>query len=311
LTAALRAVPGLIRLCALLVLAGCAPALQLSPTMATARLPRAAELAGVPFFPQERYACGPASLAMVLAWSGLAVGPDDLMPQAYTPGREGTLRTDVLSAARRHGRLAVRVGTRPDLLAELAAGHPVLVFQNLGLRWIPQWHFAVAIGYDLDAGTLVLHSGTRARYVTPLWTFERTWARADQWAVVILPPGRLPATADERGVIQAASGLERAGRHGEAATAYLALLQRWPRSYPGFVGLGNARYRLGDYAGAEDAFRGAIRLRPDDPAAWNNLAHALVGQQRRDDAIAAAAEALRLARDDVETYRATLTEVSR
>ncbi len=310
MTSAPRAVSITVGLVALVLLAGCAPALRLSPTPA-AELPREAELADVPFFAQERYYCGPASLAMVLAWSGLAVGPDDLVPEVYTPGREGTLRTDILAAARRHGRLAVRVRTLPDLLAELAAGHPVLVFQNLALRWIPQWHFAVAIGYDLDAGALVLHSGTRARYVTPLRTFERTWARADQWAVVVLPPDRLPATADEPMVLQAASGLERAGRHAEAATAYGALLRRWPASYPGLVGLGNARYRLGDYAGAEDAFRRAIDLRPDDPAAWNNLAHALARQQRRDDAIAAAQKALGLARGDGEAYRATLTEVSR
>src|SRR2546422_3737218 len=46
----------------------------------------------------------------------------------------------------RSGQLAVPVTTLSDLLAEVAAGHPVLVFQNLGLHWIPRWHFAVAVG---------------------------------------------------------------------------------------------------------------------------------------------------------------------
>ncbi|MGH7332352.1 MAG: tetratricopeptide repeat protein [Candidatus Rokuibacteriota bacterium] len=49
----------------------------------------------------------------------------------------------------------------------------------------------------------------------------------------------------------------------------------------------------------------------DPAAAWNNFAHALARQQRRDEAIAAAETALRLAPGDVEAYRATLTEVSR
>lgn len=290
---------------------GCSTALRLPPTLGTEILPRRAEVANVPFFPQERDYCGPASLAMMLAWSGIPARPGDLAAQVYTPGREGTLRTDILAAARRHRRLAVPVTTLPDLLAELAAGHPVLVFQNLGLSWIPRWHFAVAVGYDLDAGAIVLHSGTQARYRTSLRAFELTWTRGDRWAVVILPPSVLPATAAESALLGAASGLERAAHHAEAAAAYVTLLARWPASYIGLIGLGNARYRLGDDAGAEDAFRRAIAVRPDEPAAWNNLAHALARQQRRDDAITAAETALRLARGDVDTYRATLTEVSR
>ncbi len=64
-------------------------------------LPPRAEVAEVPFFAQERYYCGPAALAMVLAWSDLPVTQEDLVPQVYTPGREGSLQSDVLSAARR------------------------------------------------------------------------------------------------------------------------------------------------------------------------------------------------------------------
>ncbi len=54
-----------------------------------------------------------------------------------------------------------------------------------------------------------------------------------------------------------------------------------------------------------------FKLRPDGPAAWSNLAHVLARQKRREGAIAAAETALRLARSELETYRATLGEVSR
>ena len=87
-----------------------------------------------------------------------------------------------------------------DLLAELDAGHPVLVFQNLALDWSPQWHFAVAVGYDLDSGDLILRSGTERRRVTRLSTFEFTWRRGDYWALVVLPPDRLPAATAVPGV---------------------------------------------------------------------------------------------------------------
>jgi hypothetical protein len=184
------------------------------------KLPLRTEVVDVPFFAQERYHCGPAALAMVLAWSGLPVTQDDLVSEVYTPARQGTFRTDMLAAARRHGRLAVEIGGLRDLLAEIAAGNPVLVFQNLALSWYPQWHYAVAIGYDLEAREITLHSGLDERRVLPLSVFERTWKRGDYWAVVVLPPERMPVSGEETAVLKAAAGLERVEKYSEAATAH-------------------------------------------------------------------------------------------
>ncbi|MDX5360821.1 MAG: PA2778 family cysteine peptidase, partial [Alphaproteobacteria bacterium] len=144
-------------------------------------LPPRVALERVPFFPQEDYYCGPAALAMALVWAGEDTTPEALVPEVYTPGREGTLRTDIVAAARRHGRVAVPVGSLRDLLGEVAAGHPVIVFQNLGIGLAPQWHFAVAVGYDLPAREILLHTGLEAGARRDLDTFERTWARGDHW----------------------------------------------------------------------------------------------------------------------------------
>jgi Tetratricopeptide repeat len=173
---------------------------------------------------------------MVLRWSGLPVTQDEVAAQVYTPGRRGTLQSDVIAAARRHGRLAVPVTRPPDLTAELAAGHPVVVFQNLGLGWFPVWHYAVAIGYDLAAGDLILHSGLAARRMMPLHTFERTWARGDHWGLVVLPPQEPPVAADEVAVLRAATGLEQAGRFRAAATAYAAIAERSPDNLEAWTG---------------------------------------------------------------------------
>lgn len=273
-------------------------------------LPPRAEVAAVPFFPQQRYYCGPAALATVLAWSGLTVTQEDLVGQVYTPAKQGTFRSDILAAARRHGRLATRIEGLSDLLGEIAAGHPVLVFQNLGLDWIPQWHFAVAVGYDLGARDIVLRSGETARRITPLATFERTWARGDSWALVVLPPDRLPRHASMTAVLRAAAALERAERPGAAAIAYSTLLRRWPRSHGAMMGLGNARFALGNLAGAEAAFRRAIAERPRMPEAWNNLAHVLADRGDVVTASQAAREAIRLAGAKADPYRATLREIS-
>jgi tetratricopeptide (TPR) repeat protein len=273
-------------------------------------LPAKASVAAVPFYPQEDLYCGPAALAMALSWSGLSVTQDQVAPSVYTPGRDGTLPADMISGARRFGRLAVPVTRLEDVLAELAAGHPVIVFQNLALDWWPQWHFAVATGYDLEAGDLILHSGLIQDHRTALAKFERTWQRAEHWALVVLPPDRLPARADELTVLRAANGLERVERYTEAAIVYGAALQRWPASLGAAMGLGNARYAAGDVAGAEAAFREAVSRRPDVAAAWNNLAHVLAKRGKRDEAMRAAQEAVR--RDsNSAAYRATLEEIQR
>jgi hypothetical protein len=292
-------------------LAGCATPAQVTELRQDpGSLPPKVELADVPFFPQEDLWCGPAAIAMTLAWSGLPATQEQMAAQVYTPGREGTLQTDLIAGARRNGRLAVEVRDLRGLLTELAAGNPVLVFQNLGLSVAPVWHYAVAFGYTLEPASLILHSGLEERRVTPLGTFERTWARANHWALVVTAPDRLPATAALESVLAAALGIERAGRTAEAATAYETILAKWPSSFGGWMGLGNTRYALKDFVAAERAFRKASEADPKAPQAWNNLAYALVGQNRRTEAIAAAERAVALGGDAADPYRATLEELS-
>ena len=249
----------ILMLAALLLAAGCTTARQTRDVLDDRRdLPVRAMVADVPFFPQEKYYCGPAATAMTLAWSGLPVTQEEMAEQVYTPGREGTLQPDVIAAMRRNGRLAVPVDSLRDLLAEIAAGRPVLVFQNLGLAIYPQWHFAVAVGYDLENRKLIMHTGTYQSRPVALRTFEHTWRRGGYWALVVLEPGEMPVAAEELDVVRAAAGLERVSRHADAARAYEAILERWPHSLPAWMGLGNVRYALADLAGAEAAWRGAV-----------------------------------------------------
>jgi hypothetical protein len=297
-------------LAVLLTLAGCA-----TPEVTALRggahgLPLRAEVGGVPFHPQQAQYCGPAALATVLGWSGLTASQNAIAPEVFTPGRDGTLGHDLVGAARRHGLLAVPVAELPALLAELAAGHPVLVLQNLGLAWYPQWHFAVAVGYDLTTNQLALRSGEERRRVVSLDTFSRTWARADRWAVVVLPADRLPATGDEAAALRAAAGLERAGRLPEAAIAYDAVLRRWPGSLGALIGRGNARYAAGDLDGAEAAYRAALEHHPGAAVAWNNLADVLAVLGARDEALIAARRAVDLGGAHAEVYRRTLEELA-
>jgi tetratricopeptide (TPR) repeat protein len=294
---------------AALGLAACATPAAVERAELRPALPERAEVAGVPFEPQEELWCGPAALAMALSWSGPRVTQAALAPEVYTSGRAGTLPTDLVAAARRHDRLAVSVAELGDLLAELAAGHPVLVLQNLGLGWWPVWHYALAVGYDRAAGELVLRSGSEARHEVALSTFERTWARAGHWGLVILPPDLLPASVDEAAVVRAAAALERTGRLAAAKVAYDAILGRWPASTGALLGRGNVRYAKRDLAGAERAFRRAASSDPGNGAAWNNLAQVLFERGQPEAALESARRAVELGGPLVGTYRTTLRQV--
>jgi len=266
-------------------------------------------LPDVPFFAQEAHQCGPAALAMALSWSGLAVTPEELTAQVYTPGRQGSLQNDLITAARRHGRLAYPVYGAEALLAELGAGHPVIVLLNLGFSWSPKWHYAVVVGYDQPAAEIVMRSGSRAAERLAFRVFGNTWRRGDFWGLVVLAPGRMPATVAEAPYIDAVVGLEKARQWSAATIAYRAAADRWPQSFAAWLGLGNSRYFSGDLAGAEAAFREGCRLRPQAGSAWNNLAQVLWEQGQGEEALAAAERAVRLGGPLAGEFAATLAGI--
>jgi tetratricopeptide (TPR) repeat protein len=291
---------------------GCATPMQtraLLDNRAASGLPATAANEGVPFIPQQDLYCGPAATAMALNASGLSLSQEEVAARVYTPGREGTRRDDVVAALRRWGRFATPVPTLDGVLREVAHGNPVIVFQNLALDIAPQWHFAVAIGYDMDAQEMILHSGTRRAHRVSFSTFERTWARGGYWALAVTPPGRLPRTADEGEALVAAAGISRAGNADDAMTAFRTVVRRWPDSFGGQMGLGNAYYAADRVQEAERAFRAAAALRGNAPEPWNNLAYALHRQGRDSDARAAARRAVERAPHD-DRYRQTLKEIS-
>ncbi|MGD2185492.1 MAG: PA2778 family cysteine peptidase [Desulfobacterales bacterium] len=293
----------------LFVYSGCATTPSNKWYQAPDHVPPYYELSAVPFYPQKAYQCGPASLAMVLVWSGVQIDPDTLTSQVYTPSRKGSLQPAIIAAARRHGRLAYPITGPNALLSEIAAGHPVIVLQNLGLSWIPVWHYAVVIGYDLSEASIILHSGITNQKITALRTFENTWARGEYWGLVVLPPNRLPATAKEASYVKAVVGLERARQWQAAAQGYQTALNQWPKSFPAHIGLGNSLYAQGDLRSAEKVLRKATNLFPKKGVAFNNLAQVLWKQGKKQEAKQAARRAVMLGGPLVEEYQKTLDEI--
>lgn len=288
---------------------GCSTLLPLTEWSSVALEPEHYRIDDVPFYSQEEYDCGPASLAMALAWSGIPVKPQTLAPILMSPKKKGTLQISMISGTRRFGRVAYLISEPKDLLAEVAAGHPVVVFQNLGLSWMPVWHYAVVVGYNLKDKELILHSGRTPYKQTPISLFSKTWAAGEYWGLLVLRPIELPANAKEERYIRAIIGLEKAAQWEAAIDGYKTALRRWPNNVSARIGLGNIYYALGDLRSAEQILREAAEMAPEEGIVFNNLAQVLWEQGGNEEASAYALKAVQLGGPLKTEFQRTLKEI--
>ena len=212
---------------------------------------------------------------MLLGASGVAVHPDDLSSKIYLPGREGSLQLELVAAVRQYGRIPYAIeGDLPAIIAEIKAGRPVLVLQNLGLEFIPVYHYAVVIGVQPD-NKIVLRSGTDRRRLMAAGDFLESWKRADSWGLILLKPGELPENPDPARYLRAVSSFEILGNDEPATEAYRAAVSLWPENQMALFALGNTYLRLQNYNQAESVFRRLLKVHPDHVGAANNLAETL------------------------------------
>ena len=267
----------------LLLLGGCAPIPE-----AVLELPAGSvlELDRTPFYPQERYQCGPAALTTVLTMSGAVVALDDIVDKVYLPERKGSLQVELLAATRTEGRLPYVIdGTLSAIRNELEAGRPVVVLQNLGVAAIPRWHYAVVVGINADRSEVILRSGTDRRRITSVRTFLHTWRRGEYWAMVVLRPDELPAEVNRERYFSAIAALEQTGRLDEAALAWRTAEDRWPENSVALFGVGNTEGALGNFSVAEKIYRALLEQDGSLLVARNNLALVLAEQGEFEAAI--------------------------
>ena len=145
-------------------------------------------VSGVPFYPQQAYQCGPASLAAVLNYWGKPVTPDDIATAIYSPRLKGTLSLDMWQYALAQDLQAdMRNGSLEDLKGHLEQHVPVIAFLNLGYRWLPVGHFVVVVGLDPDARSVITYSGTEQNSRISYDRFLEAWQKTKFWALVVRP----------------------------------------------------------------------------------------------------------------------------
>jgi ABC-type bacteriocin/lantibiotic exporter with double-glycine peptidase domain len=141
----------------------------------------------VPFFPQEIYQCGPASLAAVLNYWGLKVSPADIAASIFSREAGGTLNVDMVFYAENKGLKARQYrGAREDLQEAIDSGIPLIVLIDQGFWVVQQNHFMVVWGYDENS--VIAHSGKESNKRVAWNHFLKTWERAEFWTLRVTPP---------------------------------------------------------------------------------------------------------------------------
>ncbi|MDZ4785275.1 MAG: PA2778 family cysteine peptidase [bacterium] len=265
----------------------------------------------VPIFVQDEHECGPAALAMVIAWGGEdGISPEQISPDLFTPSKKGSFQYDLISAARRNGKIAYVIPPNPEaLFSELAAGYPVIILQNLGLSWIPRWHYSVVVGYDSTNEQFILHSGQKSVQKISFTPFDNTWARSGYWAVVVLPPEKLPSTAESKQFLESIHSLEEAGKLEESIKAYDAARNRWPSEASFLLGQATAYYQRGELLKSEKLFKEGSRKFPNSQALLNNYAEVLAKRGKLKEALGIAQKAVGLSGPFHEISQRTLNSI--
>jgi len=152
------------------------------PSSKTARM-----IEGVPFFPQEQFQCGPASLAGVLNYYGLRMTPTEIAAEIFSRQARGTLDMDMVFYAQRKGMKAEQyAGSIEDLQRSLDFQRPVIVLIDQGFWVYQNNHFMVAVGYD--ERNLVVNSGKEEHKFIPWEAFVKSWEKTKFWTLRITPP---------------------------------------------------------------------------------------------------------------------------
>jgi len=201
-------------------LAGCASA----PPANLKGLPQRVEISSVPFYRGNANHSGAMALAAMLSQQGAPITPGLLDKPLNLPQGAEALDTGIPRVARDYGMVVYPLDKQLDaLLAQVAAGNPVLLRYEEGSAWWGEPRYAVLIGYDRYKQRVLLRSGMHRRQVMAFDEFASAWAKQGSWAVLVQPPRQLPAQVDRQRWLQAADELSRAGQEMAAKQAVSSL----------------------------------------------------------------------------------------
>ncbi|WP_232368971.1 PA2778 family cysteine peptidase [Alteromonas sp. BL110] len=217
-----------------------------------ASLPESHTIESVPFFPQEQFYCGPTTLSEVFGYYGKSTSPQEIAPKLFIPNKEGSLQLEMVSATRQFGFLPyTERGTLSSIMSLVKEDIPVIVFQNLSIQLIPQWHYAVVIGFDSDRGTVTLHTGLTPNHEMSLELFERTWARGNYWYLAPVPPKVTSSEMTPFTYVSAAYDMLKVGDKAQSLAFLKTASQTWPSYWLSYFLIANYYLEHPDIEGSD------------------------------------------------------------
>jgi len=271
----------------LAALLACAPAAAAPVGLAASRAdePERARLLDVPYLPQIEDLCGGAAVAMVLRyWGERQVYPEDFA--GLVDRSASGIRTDVLAAeVTRLGWRSLRIAADAEpggqpIRGHIDQGRPVVALIEVAPN---RYHYVVIVAWT--GAQVIVHDPARSPFrVMPEAEFDRAWAAAGRWALLILPQDDPPATdspvtttdlprATDRcaPLIQNLVELSRTDV-AAAETGLLAATELCPQDAAAWRELAGVRFLQSRWAEAGDVAERAAELDPADAEGWNLLA---------------------------------------
>jgi ABC-type bacteriocin/lantibiotic exporter with double-glycine peptidase domain len=172
--------------CPLLVIVTLIVVSSCAKTRVTGQRGTSRVIESVPFYPQQEYQCGPASLAGVLNYWEVTVSPDEIAKAIYSRSARGTLDLDMVLYAEGKGVKADHyAGSLQDIRKNIDAELPLVVMVDYGLWLYQQNHFMVVVGYD-EKGVIANSGKNRLQFI-PRRNFLRSWEKTKFWTLRITP----------------------------------------------------------------------------------------------------------------------------
>jgi hypothetical protein len=225
----------------IILLGGCAATPQTQKLLVSPPdIPIKYEIADVPFYPQQEYFCGPATLSEVFNYYDLKVSQTSIAPDLFIPDLEGSLQIEMIAAVRQHGFLAyTQEGNLEQLFSLVSQNTPVIVLQNNSIAWYPMWHYSLVIGYDLTEQKVIMHSANIKRHTVSFDVFERTWQRGRYWLLAAVPTNKTSQHFDSFIYTRSAQDLLSVGKILQGVSALKSATLEWPEYWLPYFLLGN------------------------------------------------------------------------
>ena len=142
----------------------------------------------VPFVAQEKDSCGAASLAMVLRFWNQEATQEQIAGALLQPELHGIPGSRLAGFARDRGLQAVAYeGDLAHARDFVEKGRPLIVAWSVGRG---RYHNVVVTGFDDERGEVIVNdpAAGAARRVRRE-AFEKRWAGAGHWTLLVLPQG--------------------------------------------------------------------------------------------------------------------------